>query len=102
MAHRTYQVVDLGRQLYVWVSTDNEMSNLTVAFPATTSHQSPATILMPGAAPDHAEAAAKRLVQYLKRPVALSWNVNGDDLLHLWTERELKAKLQELSFVPPA
>ena len=71
------------------------MNNMTVAFPAVNRDQTPSTLLLPGGAPDYAESVAKRLALYLEQPVALSWNVPGDDL-HLWVEQELKAELRKL------
>ena len=38
---------------------------------------------------DAGERIAKRLALKFKKPVALSWNVDGDDGLHFWAEKQL-------------
>lgn len=42
-----------------------------------------------------AERVSKRLAQKLARPVAVSWSVEGDDLLQLWAEKALMTAMIE-------
>lgn len=74
-----------------------EMNNLSIAFPAQNAVQSPSTLLIPGRNPELAESIAKRLALELRQPIALSWNIEGDDMLHLWVEKELKIELRSLN-----
>ncbi len=47
-----------------------------------------------GAEADAGERVAKRFSLKFKKPVALSWNVEGDEALHFWAEKELLAQLK--------
>ena len=95
------QVLNLGRQLYIWVSTSGEMNNLALAMPtaAQSSAVPPSTQLLQGKGADAAQGVARRLTLRCRQPVAVSWNIEGDELLHLWAEKELVSELKVLDLV---
>lgn len=45
--------------------------------------------LLLGTGADASERVGKRLALKLKKPIAVSWNVDGDDALHFWAEKQL-------------
>lgn len=94
------QILDLGRQLYVWASTSAEMNNLALAMPAVGASMVPsATALLPGRAADAAQGVARRLALKCRQPVAVSWNVEGDELVQMWAEKELVQEMQQLNLI---
>ena len=95
------QVLNLGRQLYIWVSTSGEMHNLALAMPtaAQSSAVPPSTQLLQGKGADAAQGVAKRLTLACRQPVAVSWNIEGDEMLHLWAEKQLVSELKVLELV---
>jgi len=49
-----------------------------------------------GAGAETAERVSKRLAQKVGLPVAVSWSVEGDDLLQLWAEKVLIVEMMDL------
>jgi hypothetical protein len=47
-----------------------------------------------------AERVSKRLAQRFGLPAAVSWNVEGDDLLQLWAEKQVVDEMKELQKKP--
>ena len=50
-----------------------------------------------GSGGDAAERVSKRLALRLGQPVAVSWNVEGDDILHAWAEKQLVNEIKKRS-----
>jgi len=91
-----FQILNLGRQLYVWASTSSSMNNLALAMPVTSQSSPAMTHLVAGAGAETAERVSKRLAQKVGLPVAVSWSVEGDDLLQLWAEKVLIVEMMDL------
>lgn len=103
-----FQILDLGRQLYVWVGTGSpaqaaSMDNLAVALPALPGTQPAASSLVRGQGDQLAADLARKLVQKLGKPVALSWSLPGAAPVQAaWAQRELMQHLQNLGYVQPS
>lgn len=96
------QVLDIGKQLYVWVSTSAEMNNLALAVPGRQSMPA-STQLLPGKGADAAQGVARRLTLKCGQPVAVSWNLEEEEeLLSVWAEKQLIQELQNLKMVQKA
>ncbi|KAF5835809.1 hypothetical protein DUNSADRAFT_6843 [Dunaliella salina] len=94
------QIIDLGRQVYVWASVgaNTKLNNLYMAIqtPAA-STPSVATLLPASAASNEANAFAQRLAMRLKRPVLCSWNIPASEpLLQAIAEKRLLKELKEM------
>ena len=103
-----FHVLDLGRQLYIWVGTGSaaqaaRMDNLAVAMPAlaTSAAVPPASSsLVRGPGDEVAAGLSRKLVQKLHKPVALSWSLPAADPLQTaWAQRELMTHLQQLGYM---
>ncbi|GBF89530.1 hypothetical protein Rsub_02248 [Raphidocelis subcapitata] len=91
-----FQVIDLGRQLYVWVALGGaKMSNLCFSIQAPSQAGAPATaVLLRGNAGVSGEGLASRLAMRLKRPVLCSCNIPPSaDVLQVAAERRLLREL---------
>ena len=105
-----FQILNLGRQLYIWVGTGTasqaaDFSNLALALPQQLSSQTGAaqpvaTSLVRGSGDDLAAGMARKLVQKVRMPVALSWSLPaGDAMQTAWAQRKLMEHLQQLGYV---
>ena len=104
-----FQVLDLGRQLYVWVGTGSaaqaaSMDNLALAMPPLASPAGlppAASSLVRGTGDELALGLSRKLAQKLRLPVAVSWCLPAADPLQVaWAQRELLSHLQGLGYMP--
>ena len=73
---------------------------MALAMPAGSVNATPsATALLLGRAADSAQGVARRLTLKCRQPVAVSWNVEGDEQLQLWAEKQLFQELEQLDLV---
>ncbi|GMH42218.1 hypothetical protein BSKO_10137 [Bryopsis sp. KO-2023] len=72
-----FQLTDLGRQLFVWVGSDEgQLSNLYLAgLPRQGEQVPPVAALMPGGAACASETFSQRLAARFRKPVSCSLNV---------------------------
>eukprot|EP00195_Chlamydomonas_chlamydogama_P006140 CAMPEP_0202890320 /NCGR_PEP_ID=MMETSP1392-20130828/772_1 /ASSEMBLY_ACC=CAM_ASM_000868 /TAXON_ID=225041 /ORGANISM="Chlamydomonas chlamydogama, Strain SAG 11-48b" /LENGTH=158 /DNA_ID=CAMNT_0049573869 /DNA_START=48 /DNA_END=523 /DNA_ORIENTATION=+ len=98
-----FQIMDLGRQLYVWVATGGaKWNNLHLAFPSKTDPVPPVATLVPSAAAADGQSLARRLAIKLKRPVLCSCNLpTGVPLLQAIAERRLVQELTAMASAGP-
>ncbi|KAI8474400.1 MAG: hypothetical protein J3K34DRAFT_130669 [Monoraphidium minutum] len=90
-----FQIIDLGRQLYVWVAAGGaKFGNLSFSI-QTPGQAAPSTaVLVRGGAGSSADALSQRLAMRLKRPVLCSCNLPADNpLLQVVAERRLLKEL---------
>ena len=105
-----FQILNLGRQLYIWVGTGTAtqaaaFSNLALALPqqlssSAAASQPVATSLVRGSGDDVATGMARKLVQKVRMPVALSWSLPaGDTMQTAWAQQKLMELLQQLGCI---
>lgn len=97
-----YQILDIGRQLYIWVSIGNAaaLDNLVLAVPTKIDPVPSVAALLPGSATSECQAVAQRISLKVKRPVLCSWNVpGGAATLQAVAERELLKELAALNLL---
>jgi hypothetical protein len=104
-----YQLVDLGKQLYVWIGGAGAglptVPNLHFAIQSSLSSSSDATavaaLLPERDAAGRAEALSRRLARRLGRPVLLSCALPAgcDPLLHALAEKRLLQELKDMGLL---
>ncbi|CAL8471945.1 g11487 [Coccomyxa elongata] len=101
-----FQIMDLGRQLYIWVGTGAaQMGSLAMASPLGTQtgtgrQMPPVAMLVKGANEDGSASLAQRLAARVGRPVAVAWSLPEEPpALGLVAERRLMRELQVLQLI---
>ncbi|EIE23820.1 hypothetical protein COCSUDRAFT_83695 [Coccomyxa subellipsoidea C-169] len=97
-----FQVMDLGRQLYIWVGTSAaQMGSLCFASPIGAARgMPPVATLVRGANEGSSASLAQRLAKRAGRPVAVAWSLPEEPpAFGLVAERRLMRELQTLQLV---
>ncbi|CAK0783129.1 hypothetical protein CVIRNUC_006325 [Coccomyxa viridis] len=99
-----FQLVDLGRQIYVWAGTSSgAMGCMCLASPPSPTGDGalpPVATLLRGSADSAASSAAQRLARKTGRSVALAWALpEQPPMLAILAERSIVEGLAEMSLV---
>ena len=104
-SHVHFQVLDLGRQLYIWLGAGDQarLGNIWLAMPGRATAGGtvpPVTGLVRGGPACQGSSLAQRLTMRMGRPVAVAWGLSGsDDALTAWAERRLLQELGNLGLL---
>ncbi|WIA36886.1 hypothetical protein OEZ86_008134 [Tetradesmus obliquus] len=93
-----FQVIDLGQQVYVWVSVGGaKFSNLYLAIQSRMDPVPSVATLLPDAASGGAAGMAQRLARRVGRPVVCSCNMPANaEVLQVFAERRLCQELESM------
>ncbi|KAF6263446.1 hypothetical protein COO60DRAFT_1489739 [Scenedesmus sp. NREL 46B-D3] len=93
-----FQIIDLGQQLYVWVSVGGaKFQNLYLAIQSRMDPNPSIATLLPDAASGGAAGMAQRLVRRVGRSVVCSCNLPANaEVLQVFAERRLCQELESM------
>ncbi|KAG1671134.1 hypothetical protein FOA52_005386 [Chlamydomonas sp. UWO 241] len=94
-----FQILDLGRQYYIWISASGpKMANLYLAIQTPADPKPSVASLIPGPAGGAGESLAQRLALKAKKPVLVSCNLpSNTPMLQAIAERRLLQELAEMA-----
>ncbi|KAL6749888.1 hypothetical protein V8C86DRAFT_2828868 [Haematococcus lacustris] len=90
-----FQLIDMGRQLYIWAGVGRpSLSAMCMAIKTPMTSPPAVATLMDAGASNNGHCVAARLTMKAHKPVLCSWNIpSNNPILEAFAEKRLKAEL---------